>query len=530
MNPQLQGLEKAIKMAGGMNRRLWLAYCSALASMTAFQQKTEARIVRQPKFEADPFSVGVASGDPSSTGFVIWSRLAPKPLEPSGGMPADLVEVSWAVAEEEGMKKVVRQGKTLATPQLGHSIHVEVEGLKPAAWYYFQFTAGDAKSRVGRSRTTPARDALADQLKFAFASCQHYEQGYFTAYADMLKQSPDLVIHLGDYIYEYKGKDNLVRKHQGDEIQSLDDYRIRHSQYRLDEHLAAMHAACPWLVTWDDHEFDNNCAGAISEEKNVSTIDYLNRRANAYQAYYEMMPLRRRSIPQGPDMLLYRSVAFGQLVNFQVLDTRQYRTDQPNGDRSSPLNEEARRATNSLLGSRQGGWLKSNLLQSTSQWNVLAQQVMMGVANISRTDQPAYSMDQWPGALAERESLMEFIANRRVPNPVVLTGDIHSNWVNDLHVDDTKPEAPVVATEFVGTSISSGGNGSAVVPNLDKFMSRNPGVRYFNTQRGYVLCTVQPESWRSDYRIVEKVTEKEAPVTTGASFIVESDRPGAKKV
>jgi alkaline phosphatase D len=217
-------------------------------------------------------------------------------------------------------------------------------------------------------------------------------------------------------------------------------------------------------------------------------------------------------------------------VNFQVLDTRQYRTDQPNGDRSSPLNEEARRATNSLLGSRQGGWLKSNLLQSTSQWNVLAQQVMMGVANISRTDQPAYSMDQWPGALAERESLMEFIANRRVPNPVVLTGDIHSNWVNDLHVDDTKPEAPVVATEFVGTSISSGGNGSAVVPNLDKFMSRNPGVRYFNTQRGYVLCTVQPESWRSDYRIVEKVTEKEAPVTTGASFIVESDRPGAKKV
>lgn len=525
---QLENIISCLKQQGVMNRRLWLGYVSALASLPVVGRQAEGRVVKNVRFEANPFSLGVASGDPTATGVVLWTRLAPKPLEAFGGMNTDLVEVSWVIAEDESLKKTVRSGKTLATPQLGHSIHIEAEGLKPSHWYYYQFQCGDAKSPVGRTRTMPARDTLPDRLKFAFASCQNYEQGLFTAYEHMAKDAPELVIHLGDYIYEYAGKDKLVRKHQGAEIRSLEDYRIRHAQYRLDTHLQAMHAACPWLVTWDDHEFDNNCAAQISEEKNVDPIEFLKRRANAYQAYYEMMPLRRRSLPQGPDMTLYRSARFGQLAEFFVLDTRQYRTDQPNNDRQSPLNEAAQDPKNTLMGSRQGGWLRSELLQSQGQWNVLAQQVMMGVANISRDETEKFSMDQWPGALAERDELMNFVSTRRVPNPVVITGDIHSNWVNDLRVNDRQFDQPVVATEFVGTSISSGGNGTREVPYLETLKSRNPGVKYFNAQRGYVLCTVTPESWRSDYRIVEEVTKPGGEVATKASFVVESGQAGAK--
>lgn len=522
-------LESALNLSGGVNRRFWMAYCSAMASLPLLGRQVEGKIVSQPKFDGNPFSLGVASGDPSSTGVVLWSRLAPKPLEPSGGMNGDLVEVEWILAEDEALKKTVRQGKTLATPQLGHSVHVEVEGLRPDHWYFYHFRCGEATSPVGRTRTTPARDADTEKLKFAFASCQHYEQGLFTAYEHMIRDEPDLVVHLGDYIYENKGRDKLVRKHQGDELNALDDYRLRYAQYRLDPHLQNMHKSCPWLLTWDDHEFDNNCANDISEEKNVTPVEFLKRRANAYQAYYEMMPLRRRSLPQGPDMTLYRTCRFGRLAEFFVLDTRQYRSDQPNGDKASLLNDEAKNPKNTLMGSRQGGWLKSQLLQSEGQWNILAQQVMMGVANISKDETEKYSMDQWPGYLAERGDLLNFMETRKVPNPVVITGDIHSNWVNDLRVDDRDFNRPVVATEFVGTSISSGGNGTAQPEFLDKLKSNNPGVKFFNAQRGYVLCTVTPNQWRSDYRIVEEVTKPGAPVATKASFVVESGTPGAKQ-
>ena len=525
----LDSILSAIKNQGHLNRRLWLSYCSALAATPILGQSVSGSIVSQPKFGSDPFLLGVASGEPTPSGVVLWTRLAPKPLEPHGGMPRDLIEVSWVISEEESLGKIVKQGKALATPQLGHSVHIEVDGLKPGHWYYFQFRAGDAKSKVGRTRTMPALESLPSQLKFGFASCQHYEQGYFTAYEHMLKDSPDLVIHLGDYLYEGKGKEKLVRKHIGNEIDSLDDYRIRHSQYRLDPHLNQMHAACPWLVTWDDHEFDNNCAGSISEEKNVDPVNFLKRRANAYQAYYEMMPLRKRSLPQGPDMTLYRTSKFGRLAEFYVLDTRQYRTDQPNNDQSSPLNAAASHPSNSMLGSQQGRWLKSELVQSQSQWNCLAQQVMMGVNNVSRDESEKYSMDQWPGYLSERADLLSFMETRQVPNPVVITGDIHTNWVNDLRVDDRDSNQAVVATEFVGTSITSGGNGQAVSPFHDILKSRNPGLKYFNNQRGYVICTVTPETWRSDYRVMESVTSPQSKVSTAASFVIENGKPGASK-
>ena len=336
------------------------------------------------------------------------------------------------------------------------------------------------------------------------------------------------VERLGDYIYEYEGRDNLVRKHVGGEVDSLDDYRIRHAQYKTDPHLRAAHARCPWLVTWDDHEVDNNYADAISEKSGVDPADFLARRANAYQAYYEMMPLRRSSLPRGPRMRLYRGSTFGRLAAFQVLDTRQYRTDQPNDDRRSPLNEAALDRRNTLLGDEQSGWLKASLLESSATWNVLAQQVMMGVVAFTREDVREYSMDQWPGYMHERREIVGFLKDRRIPNPVVITGDIHSNWVNDLRVDDREPGTPVVATEFVGTSISTGGNGFATNPRVERLLSDNPGVRYFNAQRGYVRCSITPGEWRSDYRGVDDVTRPGAPAVTRASFVVEAGTSGAK--
>jgi alkaline phosphatase D len=344
-----------------------------------------------------------------------------------------------------------------------------------------------------------------------------------------------LVIHLGDYIYEYPGTEKRIRKHSGPadgKIKTLDDYRLRHMQYRSDKYLHTMHAQCPWLVTWDDHEFDNNYANDIQEEQGkdkakAEPVDFLVQRAAAYQAYYEMMPLRRQSLPQGPDMLLYRKLAFGRLAEFFVLDTRQYRTDQPNGDGLKPLSEEAWKQTNTLLGKQQRGWLDASLLQSTATWNVLAQQVMFAMVEMSVRDLSGFSMDQWPGAPFERLALMKFIADRKVPNPIVITGDIHANWVNDLRVDDRQTDSPVIATEFVGTSISSGGNGPKEVKNLDKLTAANPCVKFHNQERGYVRCTVTPGAWQSDYVVVEDVKTEGGNTLTRASFTVESGRPGA---
>ena len=518
-------LNRAIQHEGGVSRRLWLAYVGALTSLPLVNQATRAE--SRVSFANNPFSLGVASGDPDHQSVVLWTRLAPEPLEPDGGLPPVAYEVQWELATEESMQNIVSQGTALATPQLGHSVHVVVSRLLPDRWYWYRFRVGDAESVIGRTRTLPSPDALVPRLKFAVTSCQNYEQGLYTAYEQMARDELDLVFHLGDYIYEYKGRDNLVRKHLGNEIESLTDYRLRYAQYKLDPLLQHMHAVCPWFVTWDDHEVDNNYANDISEELHVDPADFLLRRANAYQAYYEMMPLRPQSLPQGPDLQLYRRASFGRLAEFLVLDTRQYRTDQPNNDKRSPLNDAALDRNNSLLGTPQRNWLYQSLLRSQGTWNILAQQVMMGMVGFSARNEtePVYSMDQWPSAAAERMQLMRFLSERRVPNPVVLTGDIHSHWANELRVDDRKPEDPIVATELVGTSLSSGGNGPQTVAGLDDLLAANPCVRYHSRQRGYIRCTVTPSSWVSDYMITSDVVQPGGSTAVDISWAIENGNP-----
>jgi len=525
-------IDTMIRHEGGLSRRLVMAWGAALAGMPALADRVQGRLNAAPTFSSDPFTLGVASGDPDSSSVVLWTRLAPKPLEEDYGMPSEAAEVAWELAEDEAFKKVVAKGTKAASPDFGHAVHVEVAGLKPDRWYWYRFRAGDASSPVGRTRTMPEQGAQPQSLNFAFASCQHYEQGYFTAFSQMAQDELDLVFHLGDYIYEYKGIDKRVRKHVGNEIKSLADYRRRHAQYRSDPLLSAAHARCPWVVTWDDHEFDNNYASDISEEKGIDPAEFLKRRANAYQAYYEAMPLRAACLPKGPDMQLYRKVSFGQLAEFLVLDTRQYRSDQPNNDRASPINAAALDPKATMLGGRQKTWLKDGLSASKALWNVLAQQVMMGMATVGRQDpklEETFSMDQWPGYAQERMELARFLAERKIANPVVLTGDIHSNWVNDLRVDDRKPESPVVAAEFVGTSISSGGKGKEKPEYLDRLLSANPFVKYHTTERGYVRCRVTPARWQSDYVMVDDVTKPGGKVTNRASFVVEAGRPGVNR-
>ena len=530
----LTQIARTVRSEGGVSRRLALAYGATLAGLPLIATRTWAAD-RKVTFSADPFSLGVASGDPDEHSVVLWTKLAPTPTSPDGGMTREAVAVAWEVAEDDAMKQVVARGTATATPQLGHSVHVEVGGLKPARWYWYRFSAGDAVSPVGRTRTLPSLDSSPDSLRFAFASCQNYEQGLFTAYDQMAKDDLDLVLHLGDYIYEYPGAENRVRKHSGptdSKIKTLDDYRLRYMQYRSDKLLHSMHALCPWFVTWDDHEFDNNYANDIQEEQRdgkpkADPVDFMVQRAAAYQAYYEMMPLRKQSLPRGADMQIYRKASFGQLAEFFILDTRQYRSDQPNGDGLKPLNEEAWKSTNTLLGKSQRNWLDLGLIESTAKWNVLAQQVMFAMVERIAGDRSGFSMDQWPGAAFERKSLVQFLADRKVPNPVILTGDIHSNWVNDIRVDDHKADHPVIATEFVGTSISSGGNGPKEVRDLDKLTANNPGVKFHNQQRGYVRCTVSDKAWTSDYVVVEDVAKPGGQVQTRASFIVEAGKAGA---
>jgi alkaline phosphatase D len=475
-----------------------------------------------------PFQLGVASGDPASDGVVLWTRLAPDPLN-GGGMPTENVRVEWQVATDEGMTRVVRKGTATASQDWAHAVHVEVQGLQPDRTYWYQFKAAGETSPVGRTRTAPAATAMLDTFRFAFASCQHYEFGYFTAYRHMAQEDLHAVVHLGDYIYEDAGTNKRVRQHIGREIVSVDDYRNRYALYRSDPDLQAAHAMFPWIVTWDDHEFDNNCAGDVSEETNVKAAEFLKRRANAYKAYYEHMPLRRSALPRGPMMQLHRNVTYGRLAQFSVLDTRQYRTDQPCGDHNKPLCDGVFDPKASLLGGIQEKWLCDGLAASPAQWNILAQQVMMARVDRTPGDAVAYSMDQWAGYEVGRKRLLQYLADHKVSNPVVLTGDIHTNWVNDLKVDFDDENSPTIATEFVGTSISSGGDGAEKREDTEGVLAENPFVKFYNAERGYVRCELTPKRWQTDFRVVPIVSKPDSPCITRASYVVEEGKTGAER-
>jgi alkaline phosphatase D len=483
----------------------------------------------RPRFDRSPFTLGVASGDPTDDGMVLWTRLAPDPLAPGGGMSEEAVRVVWEVADDERFARIVARANTEASPLRAHAVHVEVDGLRPARPYWYRFRVGTWESPVGRTRTAPEPSADVDRVRLAFASCQSWEQGYYTAHRHLAQEDVDAVLFLGDYIYEYGPAANPVRPVTGPEATTLEGYRQRYAQYKTDPDLQAAHAAFPFIVTWDDHEVDNDYANDLSQD-NDPREPFLRRRAAAYQAYFEHMPLRPVRRPRGPDMPLYRSLPYGRLVDLSILDTRQYRTPKPcGGVQQIALCDGARDPSATILGERQREWLFDHLAASPARWHVLAQQVMMARLDLAAGAPQEFSMDKWTAYQADAQAVLAFFATRRASNPIVLSGDIHTNWACDLHARPEDPASPIVGAEFVGTSITSGRDGTEISARNQAILPENPHVKFHNGQRGYVRCTISRERWTTDYRVVPFVSRPGASVETRASLVVENGRPGVHR-
>ncbi|WP_433828424.1 alkaline phosphatase D family protein [Actinoplanes sp. CA-015351] len=510
-----------------ISRRLLVSGAAAAAAAGPLLLNPEKGYAQSPAVPTGVFTLGVASGDPLADAVVLWTRLAPDPLA-GGGMPGHVVPVEWEIAEDERFRRGRRHGVALARPELSHSVHVDVRGLRPGTGYHYRFRVAGQISPVGRTRTAPAARSRPRELKFAFASCQDYQAGHYTAFQHLADEDLAFVAFLGDYIYENTPNPAAARLHEGTgEPYSLTEYRNRHAQYKTDPNLQAAHAAFPWIVTFDDHEVDNNWADEIPQDPALQTPEaFRARRMAAFQAYYEHMPLRRSSLPSGLDLQLYRRFRFGNLASVHVLDTRQYRSDQP------ATLADAQNPALSMTGPEQERWLVNGLRTSGGRWNLLANQVMWAQNDRKAGPEQVFDLDNWDGYRAQRRRLLELFGSGQVDNPVVLTGDRHCTWVADLRPDFDDLSSPIVGAEITGTSITSGGNPNVASfhATYDPIMAESPHWRYIDNQRGYVRCEVTAERMVSSLRLVDTVWAPTATVRTAAQFTVEAGRPGIAEV
>ena len=487
----------------------------------------------------NPFSLGVASGAPRPDGFVLWTRLAPEPLSTNpqtpGGMSGADVSLRYEIATDPGMTKIVRHGTATAEQTFAYSVHLDVAGLQPGRSYWYRFLSGDAVSTTGRAITLPAADSGVEKLRFGFVSCSNYEHGYFSAYRHLTAEHPEFVLFLGDYIYEtIEQYRPIVRRHSdGVEAATLPTYRNRHAQYRLDPDLQDLHVQVPAIVTWDDHDVQNDYADKWSETFD-DPAQFLIRRAAAYQAFYEHMPVRPiLSRPTGPVMRVYDRFTLGDLIEISLLDGRQYRSRQacyapPNKggahletNASCPERLDAGRT---MLGFGQEAWLHAGLAHSKARWNLLAQDVLMAQLRRKQDGIDAFWTDDWNGYPANRARLLRHIHDAKVSNPVVISGDIHSFLANDLKLDFDDQNSPTVATEFVGSSISS--YGPPYEP-IARVLPDNPHVHFFDSRRrGYVLVDLTANAMQTQMRVVSDARDPKATIATLRAFAVEGGRPG----
>ncbi|MGW0331495.1 alkaline phosphatase D family protein [Streptomyces sp. NPDC003011] len=486
------------------------------------------------KIADNPFTLGVASGDPQPESVVLWTRLAPSPYEPGGGMAGLAAAVLWEVAMDERFAVVVRSGAEIAHPEYNHTVHLEVDGLDPGREYYYRFRAGSWISETGRTRTAPARTSTAATLTFAAVSCQAYHDGYFTAHRHLAQDDVDVVFHLGDYLYEYPvnsagGARGYPKGTLPDifnqETVTLEDYRLRYALYKSDPDLRAVHAAHPFIVTWDDHETENNYAGAVDEHGSPPE-EFLVRRAAAYRAYWENQPLRGAQKPVGPDLQLYRRLHWGTLAQFDVLDTRQYRSDQAYGDVKHVPGPESDDPARTMTGQTQENWLIEGWRTSDAVWNVMPQQVCFSQRRLDLNEQALMSMDAWDGYRASRNRILTGAKSAGVENLMVLTGDVHVAYAFDIKDVFDDPASRTLGTEIVATSVASGKDGAEKPANWDTYMKANPHLKFYNGRRGYVRVELGQQEAQADFRTVSAVTTPGAAVTTAASFVVEAGSPG----
>jgi alkaline phosphatase D len=513
-----------------MDRRHFLQATSS-AALIAVSSRLAAQTIKH-----NPFTLGVASGTPSLDGFVLWTRLMAAP----GGepLPDAPIEIGWELASDAGFKAIVQNGKTVAQAQFAHSVHLEIKGLPAGdARYWYRFRVADAVSPVGRTRALPARDAAAPALRLALASCQHFERGYFGAHRHMAQESLDMVLFVGDYIYEYGIGQDRARKHTGGTCLTLDDYRNRYALYKSDADLQASHASCPWMVTWDDHEVENDYAK--DRAPSMRDVEFLARRAAAYRAYWEHMPLRMAQLPMGPDARIYRRYRWGRAATLHVLDARQYRDYQvctpsdQGGSRTININRcaELNDPKWSLLGATQEKWLADGMRASEATFNLVGQQSLMSQMRQTpaRAQKPEPAdwvwNDSWDGYPAARARALENWASKK--NVVSLGGDVHAFYTGDLRTNFDDEKSPVVATEFIGGSVTSP---SWPQGRTEQVMTYNPHIKYGKSdQRGYTLLDIKGAQLTAQVRLLDDVARIDASVSTHSTWVVEAGKPGAQR-
>ncbi|MDL2358164.1 MAG: alkaline phosphatase D family protein [Pseudomonadota bacterium] len=483
-----------------------------------------------------PFSLGVASGSPLPDSVILWTRILADPLNAAASAPMAL-SVRWEVAEDEGFRRIAASGAASAEPALAHSVHVDVGGLAPARWYWYRFMLGDAVSPVGRTRTAPAPDALPALLKLAVASCQHWEFGSYGAHRQIAAAAPDLVAFLGDYIYEW-GPYRLAHPDKAartNESFTLADYRARYAQYKSDPDLQAAHQAAPWIVTWDDHEVENDYTG----ERDVrGAPDFAARRAAAYQAFYEHMPLRLATRGAGDfaKLRMFQRYDWGRLARFHVLDDRQYRAAHACQPATSVRRRECaelRDPGRSMLGGEQEAWLAGGLRTSRARWNIITQQTLMAQSSQTRITLPddgRFWTDGWDGYPMARGRLFDALVDSRAANPLVISGDVHTFYAAELRSDFERPASaanPLIATEFCGTSITSS---SRPQERTQQFVDMNPHIKYGRSdKRGFMLLEVTPAKTTSYFVGLDNVHDAASATATLASFVVNAGHPGLNR-
>ncbi|MEV6876398.1 alkaline phosphatase D family protein [Amycolatopsis sp. NPDC051128] len=508
---------------GQVNRRKvllgGLAAVTATAASAALPSWANARTTAAAPAIRDPFQLGIASGDPLPDSVVLWTRLAPAPLTPDGfgGMPDATYAVDWEIANDEAFSSIVQSGSVSAARASGHSVHIEPTGLQPAREYFYRFKSSGYISPVGRTRTAPAAGAAVNQLKYCFSSCQHWEEGYYHAYKGIVADDPDLVLFLGDYIYEKKsGRTAKERNPRGlafsEDVTTLAQYRARHAQHKTDADLQAAHAIAPWIVVFDDHEVMNDWNGTTSPAPAA-------RKAAGFQAFYENTPIRSTAKPNGASIQLYRQLMWGNLARFHMLDTRQYRSAQvpdPAGD-AGPACADMRSTSRSILGATEEAWLLKQFESHPATWDFLGQQVFFATRDADGDKTTCENNDSWQGYEASRNRIQQGWVDRKVANPVVLTGDVHRHWAADLRLDYFNHSSPVIGSELVTTSVTSNSD-NAGDPSA-AWYAKNPHVKYCKGERGYVRVTTTPSQMRADF-----MTTSDTSVYDPASVVIKNDR------
>jgi alkaline phosphatase D len=535
-------------IAAVMHRRHFLRSLGPWAAALAWQQwaadfaQAQSQAITPSSWQAVPgtFSLGVASGEPRPDGAVLWTRLAPRPLQADGGMPSHRIPVRWLVAADEACQQVLQQGLAVADPALAHAVHVQLAGLPPDRHFYYRFEAGGQFSPVGRSRTAPEPQSHPQRLRLALASCQHYELGAFAVHREIAAADIDFVLFVGDYIYESE-MPSYIRRRTHPHVfprrvadYTLTDYRLHHASYKLDADLRACHAAHPWLLVWDDHEVVNGYSGDQADDMD-DVQRFLQVRASAYRAYFEHMPLSPTKLPRGPSMRMQDRFEWGQLAELWLVDGRQFRDSPSCGGWHELMRgnaiwgcPELDQPVRTMLGAAQEAWLASGLASSSRAWKLIAQPTQMAPGSIPSPVGPLRYTDGWDAFPAARERLMAAIAQPRVQDVVVLGGDVHRHVAARLRLDPSDRRSPVVASEFVSTSVTSKG----LSEWLNSLIRRlNPDVLHMRSdQRGYALISMDPTQLRCTFRATPHPVTPGATLHTQAEFAVDRGVPGPRRV